>query len=216
MKHYYDISQSVCEEGFQNPAFKDGSIEICMTHEREGWHAENLCTALHCGTHLDAPLHLLPGGKPLEEYPIERYFGSALMLDMRHKGADGEISEADLYAYGGLIKEGCNVFLCTAWSKKRRSGTKDEYLHKAPWLSGQAARYLADKKINCVATEHFSIGGSKHATEPHNVLLEAEILILEGFVFHEILLERHDWQVVMLPLKLPGCSGAPARVVAYY
>jgi len=64
----------------------DPSIEIdTITHVEKG----NLCTVSrltmgsHTGTHIDAPIHFLPGGTGAEEIPLENLIGPARVLEIK-------------------------------------------------------------------------------------------------------------------------------------
>jgi len=41
---------------------------------------------VHTRTHIDAPLHLLPGGKAVDELPLEPFIGSAQVVASRAGG----------------------------------------------------------------------------------------------------------------------------------
>ena len=216
IKRIIDLSQSFAEDGYNNPAFDDGIIEVCMRYEDAGWHAERIITATHTGTHVDAALHKINGGRSIDEYPLERFIGEAVIIDLYNKASDEEITYEDVYAYDQLINTGTNVLLCTGWAEKKKPETKDEYLYHSPWLGGDAAEYLVDKKVNAVGIDHFSIGGANpdNVEIPHDILLGSEVLIIEGLFLPKILLERDVWLLSVLPLKIRGASGALARAAA--
>lgn len=216
IKRIIDLSQPFTEEGYQNPAFADGRIETCMRHETEGWYAETIIAATHTGTHVDAALHKIKGGKSIDKYPLERFIGNAVIIDLYHKAPDAEITREDIYVYDSLICPGMNVLLCTGWSEKRRPETKDMYLYHSPWLGKAAAEYLVEKKINAVGIDHFSIGGanSNHVEIPHDILLGAEVLIFEGLRLPKVLFEKKIWFIVAFPIIAQNAGGALVRFVA--
>lgn len=216
VKRIIDLSQPFAEGGYNNPAFEDGRIDVIMRHETEGWHAETLTTATHVGSHVDAPMHKLPGGKSIGTYPLARFVGEAVPVNLYHKRADEEITLEDLLPYDAKITEGINVLLCTGWSEKKRPETKDEYLFHSPWLGGEAAQYLADKKVNGVGIDHFSIGGANpnNVEIPHDILLSCEVVIFEGLCLPEELFEKERWLLCALPLMMADASGSPIRAAA--
>lgn len=216
IKRIIDLSQPFAEGGYNNPAFADGRIEVIMRHETQGWHAEMLTTATHVGSHVDAPLHKLAGGKSIDAYPLERFVGEAVPVDLFHKRADEEITLQDLLPYDEQITAGVNVLLCTGWSEKKKPDTKDEYLFHSPWLGGDAAKYLVRKKVNGVGIDHFSIGGANpdHVEIPHDILLGSEVVIFEGLLLPKELFERERWLLCALPLLMEGTSGSLIRAAA--
>src|SRR5688572_6909990 len=48
----------------------------------------------HTGTHVDAPLHFLPGGDGVDRVPLEALIGPALVLDLTEQ--EGDVRAADL------------------------------------------------------------------------------------------------------------------------
>ncbi len=216
MKTVFDLTQSIIEGGYNNPAFDDGKVEVCMDYDPVGWHAEIYTAATHVGTHIDAPMHKLEGGRPLSEYPLERFFGKAVFLDMRSLAPDAPINAAMLAAAGDRILPGSILILFTGWPRYRTPGSKSTYIDHSPWLTPDGAKYLVEKGISAVGIDHFSIAGRQpEVDETHSVLMNADILIIEGLAIPDGVLNGSEWSVIALPLKLEGCSGAPARVLAF-
>jgi kynurenine formamidase len=57
------------------------------------------------------------------------------------------------------------------------------------------------------------VNNMEELTAVHRVLLEAEIVIVEGLV-HLDQLTSPVVQFIALPLRIPGCDGSPVRAVA--
>ncbi|MBI2419797.1 MAG: cyclase family protein, partial [Ignavibacteriales bacterium] len=63
------------------------------------------------GTHIDAPAHMISGGKKLSEIPLEQLCGKAILIDAR--GEDKiDSSLLNQKAYGKI------VLVLTNWSQK--------------------------------------------------------------------------------------------------
>src|SRR6266508_1884820 len=58
----------------------------------------------HAYTHVDAPLHYLPGGRDIASMPIDQWIGEAAVVDLSHLGANGEVTAAELE--GLMLKRG--------------------------------------------------------------------------------------------------------------
>ena len=65
---------------------------------------------MHAGTHIDAPLHMYEDKKFISEYPIDRFIGNAVLLDVRGEKVIGIKDE-----YYRDIKENDIVLLFTGW-----------------------------------------------------------------------------------------------------
>ena len=46
----------------------------------------------HAFTHVDAPLHFLPGGKHIAEMPVDQWVGEAAVVDLTHVRENGEVT----------------------------------------------------------------------------------------------------------------------------
>src|SRR5262245_4642616 len=61
--------------------------------------ANNFFTAEHGGTHLDAPIHFSQGGQAVEQIPVERFLGPAVIVDVTaqaYKDRDYRVTTDDL------------------------------------------------------------------------------------------------------------------------
>src|SRR5688572_27178470 len=63
--------------------------------------SNNFFTAEHGGTHLDAPLHFSRGAQAVDQIPLERFFGAAVVIDVVARAdadADYQIGVDDITA----------------------------------------------------------------------------------------------------------------------
>jgi kynurenine formamidase len=63
------------------PGDPEVSIELVQTHEKEGWDMRRIQVNGHDGTHVNAQIHMVPGGKTLEDYPLDAFCGPAKIYD---------------------------------------------------------------------------------------------------------------------------------------
>jgi len=84
------------------PVFKDIQIGRVATHAMHGVMSQRIVTVMHHGTHLNAPLHLVPGGLGVGELPLDLFFGDGVVLDVP-KGEWELIEPADLEAAGEVL-----------------------------------------------------------------------------------------------------------------
>jgi len=183
---------------------------------------------MHVGSHVDVQLHSIVGGKSLDNYPLDRYMGEGLVLDFRQKGPGEEITPADFREFDSSIREGDVVMLCTDWHKKR--GFNPDYLYRWPFPNPGACRHLVERKVKAVGTEAMSIAGwgesvatqgpvTKHSSiEIHNILLEKDIVIIEGLSHLDEVLGRDRSKrafFVFAPINFAGTEGGPCRAMAF-
>ena len=73
------------------PGDPEPSIESVCTLEEDGCAVSKLSFGSHTGTHVDAPSHVLEGGKPVDNVELEGLMGRAVILDFSLK--TGALSE---------------------------------------------------------------------------------------------------------------------------
>jgi len=58
--------------------------------------------ASHIGTHIDAPVHFIPGAKTIDQMPLEQFTGPAVTVSVERGASEGitlqDISRADIQA----------------------------------------------------------------------------------------------------------------------
>ncbi len=202
-----------------------------MTPEGYYYAANNFATSEHGGTHLDAPIHFARGRWTVEQIPIERLVGGAVVVDVSAACAaqpDYQVSVADLTAWeqaNGPIDEGAIVLIRTDYS--RRWPDADTYLGTSargeaavpllhfPGLHPDAAHWLAEtRRVKAVGIDTASIdyGQSSHF-ESHRILYERNVPGFENLTNLDRLPARGA-TIVALPMKIKGGSGAPLRAIA--
>ena len=84
-----DLSQRFEEGMFRAMAFPSVVVERCLKYEEHGANATRLDMVVHIGTHLDAPIHVLPDGTAMDDVLLERVCGEAVCwgLDMDAEAA---------------------------------------------------------------------------------------------------------------------------------
>ena len=59
------------------PGDKEAIIELVFEVERDGWNMQRLEINSHDGTHVNVPVHSIPGGKTLDDYTLDNFCGPA-------------------------------------------------------------------------------------------------------------------------------------------
>jgi kynurenine formamidase len=193
--------------------------------------ANSFCTAEHGGTHIDAPIHFAEGGQSVDQIPLERLMGEAVVIDVSARcsmDADSQIGIGDFEAWEaehGPLPDGVIVLLRTGFSSRwpdrvSYMGTDErgpEAVAKLhfPGLDPEAARWLvANRRIHAIGLDTPSIDyGQSSLFESHQVLFAAGIPAFENLDRLDAL-PASDFLVIALPMKIAGGSGGPLRIVA--
>jgi len=211
-----DLSQPLFHECPNCPAHPLVSVEMALQHGRgeDEWQLEIVSMASHTGSHLDAPLHKIPGALSIDQMPLETFVGAAYIADLRGIAPDAEIDAEVLCA---ALPEELNdaiVLLATGWGNRR--ARSDEWLHHSPRLTSEGAQWLVEKRVRAIGIDHYSVGGSREPAnaQTHTVLLGAGMWIVEELRFPDDVFELpQPLQLWSLPINLQGQSGAWCRPV---
>jgi arylformamidase len=160
----------------------------------------------HTGTHIDAPRHFIEGATPVDALPLDVLVGPAHVLDLTRVAAGSLIEIADLAPL--LPARAERVILKTA-----TTGAGKAFRRDFAALSGEAARLLVARGVRLVAIDSWSIDAFDAAGFPaHHALLGADVVVVEGLDLAAVAAPC-ACDLVVLPLRLEGLDGAPARAI---
>ena len=199
-----DLTQTFTKDMPVYPGDPKPSLQRVANLEKDGYNDHKIETVMHVGTHMDAPLHMIKGGKRIDEISSDKLFGPGVLLDARGKT---EIN-ADILL-DRRIKKGFIVLVYTGFGIKYR--TKD-YFENYPHFSEDFAKKLVELGVSVVGMD--MLGPDLDAPWPtHKILLGKEIMILENLTNLDKLLAIKEFEVIALPAKFKS-DAAPARVIA--
>jgi arylformamidase len=198
-----DLSVVVNEQTPVYPGDPKIKLEKLTTIEWDGSTDHYISTDNHTGTHIDAPMHMLAGGKSLDKFPIDHFVGRGRYIRVENGNFDLEaIKVANLEA-------GDIVLFHTGMSDRY---SDPEYFGDIPAMSAEAAQYLVDCRVKMVGLDTGSADNHDKDHPIHKLLLGNDVLIIENMT-NLALLAGKEFTVYALPLKL-DIDGAPARVIA--
>jgi arylformamidase len=181
--------------------------------KEDGYNLELLFLSSHTGTHLDAPFHFVKNGIKIDQIPLDRLMGKAILIKIR-KSKNSAITKSDIVEFekkNGTIPDKSSVFFFTDWQKNLK---KNNYFTENPGLTLSAATYLAQKNTNLVGIDSPSIDlGKDESFSVHHVLSKNNILIVENLA-NLTKINSKEFDFVILPLKLKDATGSPVRAVA--
>lgn len=159
----------------------------------------------HLGTHVDAPWHFGETPRTVEAIPLDQLVTPARVLDLT--GVETAVRREDLE---GRINGTRAVLFKTRNSGKlqRLEPFDKDFVHLHP----SGAEYLVEKGIQTLGVDYMSIDGFHVQGAPsHHAVLGTGMLIVEGIDLSVV--APGDYLLVVLPLKIEGSDGAPARAV---
>lgn len=159
----------------------------------------------HIGTHMDAPVHFLPGAASIETMPISATVGRARVIEIQDTEA---IRAPELQPHH--LGKGERVLFKTRNSEQ--CWKTDDFQTKFIYIDPGAATHMVERGVQTVGVDYLSVDGfDKPGAETHRILLSAGVWIIEGLNLEHV--EPGEYELLCLPLKIVGSDGAPARAV---
>jgi kynurenine formamidase len=188
----------------------------------------------HCGTHVDAPYHFVKDGLTVDRIPLSQLITSVKVVDITEacvKDRDYQLSKNDLEVFetkhGNLLSSDI-LFIRTGWHIHWKDGNAAYYgMTKSttdssscflsfPGLSVEAAELLVERGIKGVGLDSPSLDYGKSSDfAVHRLLLGEGLIGIENLNEEIVNLPPSGAVVMIMPLKIVGGSGSPARIIAF-
>ncbi len=188
-------------------------ISIAKRLEVEGWNATTLKLYSHCGTHMDAPKHFLPGGDSLDQQALDVLVGPAHVVNLAPAEPRQLLTVADMASVAAYVTPGSRLLFRTDWY--HRYGTP-AYRHELPRISLELAEWLVEREVALIGVEPPSVAdvnNMEELTSVHQTLFRGKVVIVEGLA-HLDQLTSELVEFIALPLKIIGGDGSPVRAIA--
>ncbi len=161
----------------------------------------------HSGTHIDAPLHFVADGAPIDQVPLDPLMGAARVIQIPDSVQAIDAAELDRHDWNGAARV---IFRTrsTSGGWMRTPAFHRDFAYVAP----DAAQKLADANVKLVGIDYISAEQfGAPAPRTHQILLGKGIPIVEGVDLSNV--PAGDYDLVILPIKVAGHDGAPARAI---
>lgn len=176
--------------------------------EQHGYSELHLSVDGHTGTHIDAPAHMIPGGKTLDQFPTDKYTGRAVILDIP---LGTRAITADFLREQMSITSQCEYLLFySGWSGKWGS---EAYISDFPVLDEEAATLLTFMNLKGIGLDMISVDPVDGEHYPiHQILLSNDLVIVENLNIPENLVQKTG-TFYCLPLPVENADGSPVRAI---
>lgn len=210
------------------PTLPEVTLETLHWVARDGFRMERVEMQTHTATHVDSPRHFIPEGKTLDDFPVDKFMGEGVVLDLTPKEPAEPITADELEAYADQIEEDDVVMLHTGWDEYH--GRSTEWLFEYPFLSGAGSQFLADAGAKAVGIDTPSVGGwtddvPAHgpsteigAEESHLPLLRNDVIPIEELTNLDAVLDGRETVRAYFfypPLNFQETSGSSVRAFAF-
>ncbi len=159
--------------------------------------------SVHSGTHIDAPFHFVADGNTIDQLPVDRFIGPALVYAVE---AERYITKEHV---AGIRLDGATRVLF----KTRNS----ELLHQREYdpdfvaFSVEAAQSLVELGVDLVGLDYLSVAHADEQVPVHRAFLDHGVVLLEGIDLSAVAPGRYELMCLSIPLG--DSDGAPCRAV---
>jgi kynurenine formamidase len=177
--------------------------------------ARGLKMRLHAGSHIDAPEHWIADGAQIQDLPLERFIGRAVLANVSNS-IQKEINGQDLEAaIGSTLNPGDRLLIRTDWNDRLAELGVDEWKRASPFLSASALDWCEEKKLNIIGIDFYhgaAAPGTPHAEMFESRFAKAGILTLTNLVNLRNV-RGSSITLIAFPLALVGVEASPVRAV---
>ena len=190
----YDISQEVfsCQVYPGDPSPERRVLS--SMEEGDLYNLTEFCMCAHNGTHIDAPFHFLKEGKTVDAIGLESFVGMAYVAE-----------------HQGIVSGDDAIEIIEKAKAQKPEAAKRILIKGAAEVSLEAAKVFAASEILLLGNESQTVGPEDEPMEVHQVLLGADVILLEGIRLAEV--SEGAYVLNAAPLNLSGADGAPCRAV---
>ena len=185
-----DISQEVLSCKFYAGAPSPKAEKLKSMEMGDKYNLSVLSMCAHNGTHIDAPSHFIKDGKRIDELSCDSTVGYCFVTE--HSG--------------DLTAEDADVVL-----KKAIAHNAGERILIAGdvTVTEEAAEVFAKARVKLLGNEGQTVGPKDAPMKVHQILLGAEVVLLEGILLKNV--SEGKYFLSAMPLKLKEFEGSPCR-----
>lgn len=164
-------------------------------------------TSWHVGTHADAPLHVMVGGRPSEALPLEAFCGAATVIDARDASAGPVLTIEWL----SMALEG-KPMPTRLLVRTGRSVVTGHFPAAWPSLTADAAHWLVRGGLKLLGVDAPSVD-ARTVTElvVHRALFSGGACVLENLYLGDV--PDGQYALTAYPVLVTGADAAPVRAV---
>lgn len=196
-------------DGFRPHAYDDRLPESIIVYPKHGF------------THVDAPCHMVRGGKTTDDCALSQLCGEAALIDISDCVPAKPVTAELLESRGYEVRRGDIVILRSNLANKFPN-TSADYWIKSPYVDSSGARWLVERGLSALVIDFpqdypaREMGDRHVANEEwieHQIVLGSGLMHLEHVRGLDAIQERRVF-LFGWPIKIPSCDGGPARPIA--
>ena len=203
MMRIHDVTRLISEDMtvYKDRESKKIKRTVVADYGKADYYESRMDMDMHCGTHIDAPLHMLKGGDTIEKYDLSKFIGDCKVFDLTD--VDEAIRKKDIENLD-IQKDDIVIF-------KTKNSFDQGYNPKFVYIEEDAAMYLSEKGIKTVGIDAMSIERDKKEHPSHKIILGTNIGVIEDLYLKNV--GQGQYFLSALPLNIRGSEASPIRAV---
>ncbi|HSX24991.1 MAG TPA: cyclase family protein [Candidatus Andersenbacteria bacterium] len=197
---FIDISRPIHPDMAIYPNNPGVSMEPVQTASADQSGLTTITLGSHTGTHIDALSHIKANGSGIEQFDLNQFIGPVDVVEIPNDTS--VITAQD-------IPETTSPKII--FKTKNSERPINEFDPDFVAIDETAAQELVRRNIVLVGIDALSIKKKGVHDRVHAILLEANIVILEGLYMADV--DAGKYNLICLPLSIAGIDGVPARAV---
>lgn len=119
-------------------------------------------TAMHCGTHIDAPRHFSPTGLDMASVPLDTLCAEGVVVDVSDRVGEWGVIEPEHLTEAAEVRPGDIVIVHTGWHRHAPYGSEpdeERYVCRHPGGALRLAQWIVDMRLRWIG---FDVPGADH------------------------------------------------------
>lgn len=208
MMEWIDLTHEIDEHTLTYPGDPKFIRQVKANHLQNGFHIEEITTAMHVGTHLDSPFHFISNGITIEELDINKLIGKAYVV---HLLPDKNIISTQRIKEQLVgVKNNTSILLIDTGNDVHFNTPR--YFDVIPEFEPSVIELLEEYHIQVLGLDLPTISfPNRYIKEAHLAVLSRGIVLIEGLNNLSKCKDLIDF--IGLPLKIKGMDGSMIRAV---
>jgi arylformamidase len=199
-----------------DPHLPEFEAEKTTTVGKIGWESFGFVMSSLSGTYLETAAHLTEGGPVLDDFGLDRCIRPAVVCHLPRKRAREIVRRAELEAHCPPVQPGDALLFECGWGAQWRSPNfvvdgPSFHPDTLPWLLEQPFSLLGGD-VPCLQASYPLPDGARYEGNILLPMFRKGILLLAPLINLDTIHSPRG-ELIALPLKVEGVSGAPCRAI---
>ena len=166
----------------------------------------------HTGTHMDPPVHVLPGQPAIDGLAADHFVGSRVVIDVSSRHEGESITVNDIRPYGTIADKADFLLFYTGWDTY---WGQEKYFGDYPAVDDSVISYVMNTGKKGIGVDVIGLDpvADRMLVHHRQLFCNGDKVIIENLTNLESLIGK-QFTFIALPLKIKNGDGSPVRAIA--